>query len=282
MQGGNPFGPFVNRNHFAGWMAMVIPLVSGYAWGLRRAAVEADPGIRGWTRWGSSVEGNRFLLVSVAVLVMAVAVVLTQSRSGMVSLAFGLVLLVWFIVRQMPSRSGRVLAVVSLFVILTAAVAWAGTDRVVARFRLAPDHATGRLSAWRDTVQIVSDFPWFGTGLGGYARAMLVYQTVGRDVMFAEAHNDYLQLAAEGGVLVVVPAAAVLGLFVAGVRRRLAAGDEEIVTYWVRRGAVAGLCAVAAQSLVEFSLQMPGNAALFVVLAALALHRPRSVHAYRV
>jgi hypothetical protein len=68
------------------------------------------------------------------------------------------------------------------------------------------------------------------------------------------------------------------------VRRRLTSGDDDPLTYWLRVGAVAGLGGIAAQSVVEFSLQMPGNRVLFVLLLALAMHRPsrRSVNANRV
>jgi O-antigen ligase len=101
--------------------------------------------------------------------------------------------------------------------------------------------------------------------------------------MYLQAHNDYLQLMAEGGLLVAIPALIVAGLIVAGIRRRLSSGHDDRLTAWIRIGAVAGLLGMAAQSLVEFSLQMPGNAVLFVVLMALALHRPvRAPHAARV
>ena len=133
-------------------------------------------------------------------------------------------------------------------------------------------------------MTIIRDFPVFGTGLGTYERAMLLYQTKGREVMYAEAHNDYLQIAAEGGLLVGVPVIATLVVIGIIIRRRLVAGDDDPLTYWIRVGAVAGLAGIAAQSIVEFSLQMPGNRVMFVLLLALAMHRPsrRSVHANRV
>jgi hypothetical protein len=85
-----------------------------------------------------------------------------------------------------------------------------------------------------------------------------------------EAHNDYLQLAAEGGLLVGVPIVLAIAALAYGIWQRFR-GDVGS-TWWVRVGAVTGLLAVAAQSVVEFSLQMPGNAALFAVLCGLALH----------
>ena len=90
---------------------------------------------------------------------------------------------------------------------------------------------------------------------------------------FAQAHNDYLQLAAEGGLLVTGPAAVCFLVFVRDVRRSLRA-HRGSTTWWLRAGAVSALVAIGFQEMVEFSLQMPGNAALFTVVCAVALHRP--------
>ena len=145
---------------------------------------------------------------------------------------------------------------------------------------------SGRTDAWRDTARIIHDFPAFGTGLGTYGEAMLIYQRVSRDQIYLQAHNDYLQLAAEGGAIVLVPAIILLLMIALVIRHRFRTGDDDVLTHWLRVGAVAGLAGIAAQSLVEFSLQMPGNTATFVLLLALAMHRPRrhreSAHAHRV
>lgn len=283
LEGGNPFGPFINRNHFAGWMTMVLPVVAAYSFGLAQRSAKGDVnGIGGWMRWGGSLEGNRYLLAASSVLIMGVALVLTQSRSGMASLAVAFAVLGTFILVNVRGR-WRLVAMTYLGLVLAGAIVWAGADLVAARFGRASSEISGRLSAWRDTVRIVRDFPIFGAGVGAYGQAMLVYQTSGRELMYGQAHNDYLQLAAEGGLLLAGPVLAFVAVCAAGVRNRLRSGQDDVLTYWVRRGAVAGLLGAAAQSVVEFSLQMPGNAVMFVVLAAIALHRPRHVtHAHRV
>jgi O-antigen ligase len=178
----------------------------------------------------------------------------------------------------------RWVLVAGFSVLLAGSVGWAGIDRTMDRFGRAPAELEGRFSAWRDTQRIVADFPIFGTGLGTYAQAMLLYQTDGRDVMYAEAHNDYIQLAAEGGLIVGVPVLVLLGVMAMTIRRRFRSGDDDPMTSWIRAGSLAGLAGIAAQSVVEFSLQMPGNAVMFVLLLALALHRPsrRSIDAHRV
>jgi O-antigen ligase len=281
--GGNPFGPFVNRNHFAGWMVMAMPIVIMHAWAVLHGSERPDgAGIANRLRWLGTVDGNRALLIAFGALVMGAALVLTGSRSGAVSMAIAVLVMFAFILQKVSGRRRRIAAAAYVGVVLAGALFWAGSDVILARFARAPAEIEGRLAAWRDTARIIRDFPVFGTGLGGYARAMLVYQSSGRDAMYAEAHNDYLQLAAEGGGLVGVPAVILLVIVVNGIRRRLRATDDDASTFWIRRGAVAGLVGIAAQSLVEFSLQMPGNAVLLVVLAAIALHRPRSAYARRV
>ena len=88
-----------------------------------------------------------------------------------------------------------------------------------------------------------------------------------------EAHSDYVQILSEGGIVLAVAA-----LFaIVQLARAIRAGFAQPQTaslYWVRTGATLGLIAMAIQELTDFSLQMPGNAVLFVLLAAIAMHRP--------
>jgi O-antigen ligase len=181
-----------------------------------------------------------------------------------------------FAVRRTHDRRSRWLLGGYVLVIVVGAIAWAGTDMALVRFMTARSDSPGRFVAWRDAWQIASDFPWVGTGLGTFGKAMLVYQTASRPWMYAQAHNDYLQLLAEGGLLVVLPALVAASLVLVAIRHRLAQAADPPLTRWIRAGAVAGLAGIAAQSAVEFSLQMPGNTVLFVLLLALAMHRPRS------
>jgi O-antigen ligase len=105
----------------------------------------------------------------------------------------------------------------------------------------------------------------------------LFYQTVEPTTHFAEAHNDYLQLLAEGGALVCIPAALVILAFAWTVHRRFREVSVESSDYWIRIGAVTGILAIALQEISDFSLQMPGNAVLFVVLLALAARHATAV-----
>ena len=280
MMASSPFGPFINKNHFAGWMLMALPLTFGLLCASAARVTRQRPtaGWRDRVLWWSSPEASRVLLVAAAAAVMALSLVLTMSRSGMLALAASISITSWFAIRRLPAGSGRWVVAAYFACVVLFVVGWAGVDAVAARFGSAnPVTVNERLPIWRDSWRIVTDFWLTGSGLNTYGVATLFYQTSVPGFHLREAHNDYLQLAAEGGLLLGVPivcAAAALGR---DIRRRFAASLGS--SYWIRLGAVTGLGAVALQSSVEFSLQMPGNAALCAVLCGIALHRdPRAIN----
>ncbi len=267
-----PFGPFVNKNHFAGWMLMAIPLALGLAIGT------AEQGLRNVRRswrsivlWFSSPEGGRLQLVILAVLIMGASLLMTKSRSGVGCLLAALIMVSVAAGRRFGSIKAAGTALVSLVVLFVVVFALAGGE-FAARITNRMDAMELRKDIWADSAAVIRAFPVTGTGLNTFGTAMLAYQTSEYDQHFQEAHNDYLQVLVEGGVLVALPALAALVLIVRGIRRRFAEDHDDPVTWWVRAGAAIGLAAIGLQAIVEFSLQMPGNAALFVVLLAIALH----------
>jgi O-antigen ligase len=274
-QGGTPFGPFVNANHFAGWMLMGVPLAIGaFAASVSRGMKDVKPGFRERLLWFSSPEANKSLLLAFAVLTMTLALVLTLSRSGMLGMAGALLLASIVMARRQTSRPRRAILRAYLLFVALLVVSWVGLDRIAAEFsEIDPTSINERPAIWADTIRIAQAFWLTGTGLNTYGVSTLYYQTSIPGQHLREAHNDYLQLAAEGGVLLAVPIVATIAAFVWAVRRRLREDVGSI--WWIRMGAVTGLLAIAVQSLVEFSLQMPGNAAMFAVLCGVALHDGR-------
>ncbi|MGE5244009.1 MAG: O-antigen ligase family protein [Betaproteobacteria bacterium] len=273
--GGIPFGPFVNRNHFAGWMAMALPLtlallVAGIDQGMRGV----KPGWRQRVLWFASPEANRLILVASAAVLMALSLMLTMSRSGMTAFALSMLVTVGFAARSVRGRRRRLVVAACLAVMAVVVVLWTGPDLVASRFAAANwGEFNNRKGAWADAWGVVRDFPLTGTGLNTYWAAALFYQHHDMAYFFGQAHNDYLQLAAEGGLLFALPALVCLVVFLRDVRRAMT-GARTPTSEWLRAGAIASLMAIASQETVDFSLQMPGNAALFAVVCAIALHRP--------
>ena len=273
-----PAAPFINENHLAGWLVMVLSVSVGYLCGgaaRGRQGVPAD-----WRRrvvWLSSRDANEIVLVGFGVLVMALSILVTGSVSGMVCLGAVSWVSAALALRRQPGAGRRVLIPAALVLAPVAAAAWAGLDAVgeeAAQTLATAFAADGRVGIWQDTLRMVRDFPLAGAGLNTYGIAMLAYQTHGLDAHAVEAHNDYLQLAAEGGLLLGLPIAAAVVVFAREVRRRFRESTDDTRTWWLRAGALTGLGGLALQSIVDFSLQMPGNAVLFALLMAIAVHRP--------
>ncbi len=269
------FGPFVNRNHFAGWMLLALPVAVGYfASQVARGMVGVKPGWRNRVIWFSTPDASRAVLTGFAILVMGFALTLTLSRSGISCFLLAMMLSAFHVLRRQTSTTkGRLLGTY-LALVFVAAVAWVGIDAIGARFAEMDWKLGGRAGAWGDAWRIHRAFPWFGTGLNTYGSATLLLQQFEKATAhYVEAHNDYLQLLVEGGWLVTVPALLLVGLFVREVRRRFREGRDDRTGYWLRLGAVTGIVAIAFQEIVEFGLQMPGNAAFFTVLCAIAVRR---------
>lgn len=274
-EGGIPYGPFVNRNHFAGWMVMVVSLSLGDL--CERAAAVARQTLPDWRSrilWLSSPEASKLILLGAAVAVMSVALVLTLSRSGIAAFAVAIVVMGWFVRRDAASARRKLALGAYLAILVLVGIVAAGMGAIVQRFAAANWIELGdRRTAWTIALRIASDFPLAGAGINTFGHLSPVYTGNALPVHYGEAHNDYLQLAAEGGLLVCVPVAAALWLIVLEIRQRFREADR--TAYWLRAGATTGALAMAFQEVVDFSLQVPGNAVCFAMLLAIAIHRPR-------
>lgn len=275
-----PFGPFVNRNHFAGWMLLALPVSMGYfCWLVAGGMRGVPPTLRDRVLWFSSREASRVVTVGLAVLVMAISLVLTLSRSGTSCFVVALAISTWVVLRRQGAGSRRRLTVAYVILVAVLSIGWAGFDAVVGRFGESSVDFWSRVAIWADAWSIHRAFPWLGTGLNTFGAATYVYQTTLLEAHHVEAHNDYLQLLSEGGVMMSMLAIAAIVLLVREIRRRFAEGEDDALTYWVRVGAATGLFAIALQEVGEFSLQMPGIAALFAIVCGLAVHRPSASRA---
>jgi O-antigen ligase len=264
---GGPFGPYLNRNDFATWLIMAIPLTIGYI--LTRIESRRRNGDGGLSI-ERAIDATAVWLVG-SVCLMSAALLVSLSRSGLTGAVVSLACLLWLSRRRLGSRGrASLLAAVTVMIAIAATYANLGAlaDRVGETIETG---IGGRLTIWRETWSMVRDFWIAGTGVGAYERGMLVYQQTKGLFYVNHAHNEYLQLLAEGGVLVCAVAALTAAAGVAQIAGRLRRDSSPI--FWVRAGAVSGLIAVAVQGIWDTGLRMPANAVLFAILAAVTLHR---------
>jgi O-antigen ligase len=271
-EGPDPFGPFVNRNHFATWAMMAVPLCVGYLMAHASAHHGAGPMATWQRKLAAAIDARAWvLLASAALLIVAVAASL--SRSGLLGLAAALVcgaVLAWQ--RGGSAIRARTLVVALGIVAVLAVLTQVGPAAIAGRFGASRLAVADRLAIWQDTLPVLRDFWLTGTGVGTYLTSMGVYQRSSPGVIFNQAHNHYLQVAAEGGLLVGLPVALALGAFVAAAGRSLQADRSGM--YLIRAGAASGLFGVAIQSLWETGLTIPANAAMAAVMAAVVVHAP--------
>jgi O-antigen ligase len=222
---------------------------------------------------GSSepVDARQIWLAGSATL-MTAGLLASTSRAGILGGGIGLIVFL-ALSRRRTRGNGTLWIAAALGAMVVAAGAYGNMGALLMRMQSTTEQGDwGRAAIWRDTWRMVADFRWTGVGAGAFEHAMLVYQQGSRLFFFNHAHNEYLQILAEGGLLIAVPAAVALIAAAILIARHL--DTERAPIFWVRAGAAAGLVAVCVQSVWDTGLRTPANGILFAVIAAIALHQP--------
>jgi O-antigen ligase len=268
-----PFGPFVSKNHFAGYVEMVALLALGLASGL------ADEARRGTALlgWIESRRAGRVVLTYGATATMGLAVLVSLSRGGVVSVAMGVLAFVLLrtLVRRRTPAAGPLVGILAILVVIAlasfAVLPREGRDRILSLAGITADQSGAfRLRIWHDTLRVAGSSPIMGQGLGAFEDALPRFKTVAGELRIQHAENDYLELLAEEGGLGLALAllAVVLAIrrTVAGLRRQ-----EDRLLRGLGLGATAGIVAMLIHSAFDFNLRIPSNALLFAFLAAMAM-----------
>ncbi len=265
-------GTFVNRNHLSGYLEMIIPLALGLI--IARISLFSLAGLK-WrdkilrlSEKGLSVN----LLLSASIVVMSVAIIFSESRSGVFLLIFTFILffeltvLYFGRVRERQKWIKNFLKV--SFIIITIVALNVGIGSVIERFALDDLLHEGRPIVWGKVVQIIGDYPLLGTGLGTFASVYPAYDDSGRSVRYSHAHNDYLEFLSELGVMGLILLLGGLAFIVV----------TSFLIWRVRRhpevkglalGGIVAIVAILIHSITDFNLHIPANMVLFTVILAL-------------
>jgi O-antigen ligase len=250
--GGIPFGPYVNRNHFAGFIELVVP-------------VALVPLILG------KVRKERWYLVTIFVLLPIGALFLSASRGGVVS--FGVEVGVLVLMMLLRRTGGQhVLAGGLVLLLAFLLVSWLGVKQVLDRFSSLQslEVTSGKRASMRqDTWRIFLDHRWTGTGLGTLQTVFPAYETNYDGKIVNHAHNDYLEGLAETGIAGGLCGAVFLGILFFVSLRQLLQRDKPFAAALHLSGLVA-CSGFLVHSLVDFNLHIPANALLFLLMAHLA------------
>jgi O-antigen ligase len=271
----SPFGPFVNHNHFAGYVEMLLPLPLAMV-------------------WMKSIRPEQRLLYVAMTMLMGVAIFVSLSRGGMMSAVTSILFVAlagtWAQQRAAQRRGFvatkgdrrhllmRFATLGLLLIVMAVGVWWMAAEPMMER--MARTQLSGEAEAGRDTLQKSRGFIWQGTlkmiaaqpvlgvGFGAYETAYPQYSQHDSGVFpIGQAHNDYLQILADCGVVGGLLALWFIALLARAVWHGLQHQDARLAA--LSLGAGGGLCALLIHSLFDFNLQLPSNALLFLWLAAL-------------
>jgi len=254
------FGPYVNKNHFAGYVAMALPLA--LAWALDAlGALRLAWRRRSWLTLGDPVGTDAFRRAAV-VLVLLVGLVASHSRGGLMAVAAAA-----FVAPLLAKK--RAVAGLGMALLILAALAVRGFDDLqTGAERGARDI---RFPIWRDVAAAMPAFPVFGAGFNTFPVAFALHRSDRLPVWVGdvnEAHNDYLQAFFEGGGLGGLLVLFAIGLLLSRAAKAAPHGP-------LSAGLLGAVVASSAHALVDFNWQIPANAATFALVAALAFQGPR-------
>jgi O-antigen ligase len=280
---GSGYAQFINKNHFAYLAEMALGVLLG-------------------TVAGGGVRRSKALVPLALALPVWAALVLSNSRGGLFAMLCQIIFLgATFGVTREPappadgagrgrvsrepslidrvsrSKAARAALVAALLLTVIVGTVWVGGDSVADRVASVGEEAasqsveptrTGRKDIWAATWEMFEAHPFAGVGLGGYWVAISRYHKGSGASVPQQAHSDYLETLASGGVV----GAGLVALFVFLLVKRSAPLLREGRAFEraARLGALTGLCGVCVHSLVEFGLHVPSNAFAALALAAVA------------
>jgi O-antigen ligase len=256
--GGWIYGPYVNHNHYAGLMEMLVPI----------------PLVLSLTRLASTKTRN---VAAAAAAVMVGTIFISGSRGGMLAIVGELVILSVFLVKQ--KRGLRTAIGLGVFLaIVVGLLTWVGggeLSRRIATVGPSRFELSGDIRSYinRDGLRMFLKKPVLGWGLGTFPVIYPQFRTFYTNFFVNQAHNDYLQLLVEMGLL----GFATMVWFVATAYARAIkkigdwTGD---ISGAVTLACMLGLTGILIHSAVDFNLQVPANAALFYVMCTIAASEP--------
>jgi O-antigen ligase len=255
------FGPYVNRNQYAAFAELMLPVAICMALAARREYRRKSFGAT-----------PPLLFHAFAAVVIAGGIFYSLSRGGMIAAGLSVVVVAVFLVYY-GIRRFELLLMGALVVAAAGFLIWIGPEEVIERAETISEGQSTpslalRLDAWQRTLDLIADYPLLGSGLGAFRFAFMPYGPPGR-TWSTDAHSEYIELICETGL---VGGVLFLWGFVAYVR--LVANPGKLKRTSERHayaGLVAGLAAILFHSTISPNLRLPANGLAMTIMTAALL-----------
>jgi len=268
---GSATGTFTNRDHLAGYLEMALALGVGYM--LSMLASRSSSGSKSWRKrirqWSELLLGPKARLRLLLIL-LCLGLVLTHSRGGnlgffaSLAIAGGLFLL---FARKKPRATVIFLSSLIILDILLIG-SWVGVSKVMTRLEQTSMQTEQRDEAYLATLPMIQNYFVTGSGAGTYFETFPAYKDAELLHYWNHAHNDYLEIFAEQGVVgfTLLAATVLFSLFIA--LQTLRKRRSSLIT-GMSFASLMGITALLIHSAVDFNLQILTNSSLFMLLLAL-------------
>ncbi|MBI4373190.1 MAG: O-antigen ligase family protein [Candidatus Omnitrophica bacterium] len=271
---GSSFTPYLNKNHFANYLVMTIPVTVAFLYvGLSRSALVMASQLRSKLLWFSSGESIRCFVLLASLALQFAAFLYPASRGAFLGLLAGMLGFSFLIVLNMKRKMAAFFLIGFFAVAIGAGLFQA--KPLLSKLQSLSDHRSQdialqfRSSNWRDTTRMFRDFPLVGFGAGGFHELFPKYKSLPEhssvtQVRFYHAENEWLETLAEQGLIgtgLLILVGTVLGIRFFRKWPRI----ESKTVQWLTLGMAAGGIGMLAQSMVDFPLHLPANASLFSV-----------------
>ncbi len=268
-----PVGPWVYSNHFAGFMAMVFPLVLALFLYYRPTYDDKEP-LRAKILALFTMPGtNRYLLFGFGALLIGVAILLSASRGGIISLCLTLFFFIFFSSNLTGQYRNRwALLLITLMLLM---ISWLGADSIVRKFAdiwgAGGLNTSDRLPVLLDSLKMIRDFFITGSGFGTYEFAFPAYRSVPDEaIIFDHAHNDYVELLATGGLIgFLLVAWFVLSIIIHAVQ--ILRKRRERYNLLLTIAALTAIIALLLHSVIDFQMYNGANGLYFFFFCGLAI-----------
>jgi len=261
-------GTFVNRNHFAGYLGMIVFISIGYLLSKVPVKIRKEYGLKqGLINLFNSAKTPESGIVLIMIITMILGIVFSLSRMGVFSFVVSILLL---ILLALLHKQRRIVSLIFIIFALALSVSlWYGLDPLIERYHQSAGSYINRAVVWEATWRLIKDFPVTGSGLGTYADIFQRYKPKDFShllLIYDHAHNDYLEIVSEVGMIGILP---ILfgGIYLLVVLFKKWNGSENGFSRQISLGGIGAMFYILLHSLTDFNMHIPANAmTLFIIM----------------
>ncbi len=263
-------GPWVYHNHYAGFMEMTCPLVLALFL-FYRPSVNQNKPLRSRIVEACTMPGsNLHVFLGAGLIIIISSVFISLSRGGIISLTIALLLFILILPNKIFQFKFMTYAFLTTCIALM--VTWFGWGAIVEKFGSAFTETGGiancRFLLWKDSLELFFDFPITGSGFGTFLHIYPLYKTIQSDLIFDHAHNDYIELLTDGGIIGFVLAAwFVLTVILNGWKNLRNRRDSYAILLSI--GALTAIISILFHSITDFNMHNGANGLYFFFLCGL-------------